>query len=279
MRLAASASFALAIAIAGVGCSLLVDTGGYAGGEKSDAASADAGNGDGGAGDGGSDVDGSSTATTPLFDPGSTWPVFTSTVSNSPTTPALGTSANCTDLIVLANSGINAGNTATAAISTTTGMTFSVVVKDAGNNADTVYIWKATNPCVSRAGTVTVTWSLSGGGVLWSNVAVFAFTHSKGVGAVANAHNPGNTSVNKISITPTASRSWLFASLSGNNGMNADVAGTAGSFVQQWSSEAAVQSFGPSRTPSASTAGVPVTFSLTSPDNIWANVAAEVLSL
>ena len=81
-----------------------------------------------------------------------------------------------------------------------------------------------------------------------------------------------------VSIAPSASGSWLFAALSGNGGNNASSVGTAGEFVQQWGSEGAIQSYGASRTPSATTARVPLTFSMPTPDDIWANAAAEVLS-
>jgi hypothetical protein len=40
-----------------------------------------------------------------------------------------------------------------------------------------------------------------------------------------------------------------------------------------------VQTYGNDRTPSAATVGAPVTFSMSSPDDIWATAAAEVLSL
>lgn len=295
MRRAASGAFALAaVATALTACSLLVDSGGLSddasngdagldGNAVADVGVSDSGNGGGndGAGDAPNDalgVDGS-TATTPSFDPGSMWPISTATASASPTTPAFTTSAMCTDLIVLANSGISAGSVATATITTTSGLTFTEATKDAGNNADTIYIWRATNACASRTGTVTVSWNLNSGSIFWSNVVVFAFTHSKGIGAVANAHNPGNTSINQVSITPAATGSWLFASLSGNNGNVASGIGTSGEFVQQFSGEGAIQSYGAAQTPSPAKQGAAVTFSLTSPDNIWASAAVEVLSL
>src|SRR5690349_16048017 len=103
MRRAACASIALAAVTTSLtACSLLLDTGDLSGNDAHDGGSVDGATSDGGGTDGGSDAsaagdsagDGGgigadgSTATTPLFDPGSMWPVSTSSTSMTPTTPA-----------------------------------------------------------------------------------------------------------------------------------------------------------------------------------------------
>jgi hypothetical protein len=271
----------LAIA-AGVSACLL-DTSGFSGG----ATQPDSGTPDSGtvvdSGNGAPPDSGGSSGTTeagtsggtPLFDQGASWPVSTSAKTVSPTTPNFSTSPACTDLIVLANNGAENG---TATITSSTGMTFTEVAKDANNNADTIYIWRATSPCASKSGTVSVNWSVPAANIIWANVAVFAFTHSNGIGATAAGHSPGTVSINTVAITPKAAGSWLFASLSGNGEKEASSVGTAGDFVQEFDNEGAIQSFGSVAIPTPSTAGMPVTFSLPTPDDIWANAAVEVLS-
>jgi hypothetical protein len=273
------------IAIAAAVSACLLDTSGLSGGATTQPDSGsldsgtvvDSGNGpppDSG-GSSGTTEAGTSSGGTPLFDQGTSWPVSTSAKTASPTTPTFTTSAACTDLIVLANNGAENG---TATITSSTGMTFTEVAKDANNSADTIYIWRATSACASKSGTVTVNWSVPAANIIWANVAVFAFTHSNGIGATAAGHSPGTVSINTIAITPKAAGSWLFASLSGNGEKEASSVGTAGDFVQEFDNEGAIQSFGTAAVPTPTTAGMPVTFSLPTPDDIWANAAVEVLS-